>query len=108
MIGLARDLARAGEPVLNLLFHSSEAIVGGSPYTRTDAELTAFCDRLEQFFAYAVGTLKAQPATFVEFRRAYAAATHPAPTPQHPAPTHPAPAPTHPARTPKHPAPNTL
>ena len=37
MIGLARDLARAGEPVLNLLFHSSEAIVGGSPYNRTQA-----------------------------------------------------------------------
>ena len=39
MIGLARDLASAGEPVLNLLFHSSEAIVGGSPYNKTEAEL---------------------------------------------------------------------
>ena len=28
--------------VLNLLFHSSEAIVGGSPYNRTQAELDAF------------------------------------------------------------------
>ena len=64
MIGLARDLAEAGEPVLNLLFHSSEAIVGGSPYNRTDAELAAFCDRLERFFDYAVGTLKA-PASDV-------------------------------------------
>ena len=49
MIALARDLARAGEPVLNLLFHSSEAIVGGSPYNRTQGELDAFCDRLERF-----------------------------------------------------------
>lgn len=71
MIGLARDLAAAREPVLNLLFHSSEAIVGGSPYNRTDAELAAFCDRLERFFEYAVGTLKATPATFSEFRRAF-------------------------------------
>jgi len=71
MIGLARDLADAGEPVLNLLFHSSEAIVGGSPYNRTDAELAAFCDRLERFFDYAVGTLKARPATFSEFRGAF-------------------------------------
>ena len=47
MIGLARDLARLGEPVLNLLFHSSEAIVGGSPYNRTQGELDAFFDRLE-------------------------------------------------------------
>ena len=29
-----------GEPVLNLLFHSSEAIVGGSPYNRTPASST--------------------------------------------------------------------
>jgi peptidoglycan/xylan/chitin deacetylase (PgdA/CDA1 family) len=71
MNSLAADLAAANEPVLNLLFHSSEAIVGGSPYNRTDAELSAFCDRLERFFEYAIGALKAVPATFAEFRRAY-------------------------------------
>jgi len=71
MIALARELAAANEPVLNLLFHSSEAIVGGSPYNRTDAELAAFCDRLERFFEFAIGTLGAAPATFTEFRRAY-------------------------------------
>jgi peptidoglycan/xylan/chitin deacetylase (PgdA/CDA1 family) len=77
MIGLARDLADAREPVLNLLFHSSEAIVGGSPYNRTEAELNAFCDRLERFFEYAVGTLKATPATFAEFRAAFVRASPP-------------------------------
>jgi peptidoglycan/xylan/chitin deacetylase (PgdA/CDA1 family) len=71
MCSLARDLARADEPVLNLLFHSSEAIVGGSPYNRTQAELDAFCDRLERFFAYATGDLGATPATFSEFRAKY-------------------------------------
>lgn len=71
MMSLAADLAAAHEPVLNLLFHSSEAIVGGSPYNRTDAELTAFCDRLERFFEYAIGTLGASPATFSEFRAEY-------------------------------------
>jgi peptidoglycan/xylan/chitin deacetylase (PgdA/CDA1 family) len=71
MVSLARDLAADREPVLNLLFHSSEAIVGGSPYNRTDAELTAFCERLECFFEFAIGTLKATPSTFLEFRRAY-------------------------------------
>src|SRR5262249_55702955 len=71
MIGLARDLAASGEPVLNLLFHSSEAIVGGSPYNRTAAELTAFCDRLERFFAFARTELNAQPATFTEFAAEY-------------------------------------
>jgi peptidoglycan/xylan/chitin deacetylase (PgdA/CDA1 family) len=71
MIGLARDLAASGEPVLNLLFHSSEAIVGGSPYNRTDAELAAFCDRLERFFDFARTELKAAPATFSEFAAEY-------------------------------------
>jgi peptidoglycan/xylan/chitin deacetylase (PgdA/CDA1 family) len=73
MKGLARDLARRGEPVLNLLFHSSEAIVGGSPYNRTQAELDAFCDRLETFLVFATRELHAAPATFAEFRRRYCA-----------------------------------
>jgi hypothetical protein len=71
MIALARDLAEAKEPVLNLLFHSSEAIVGGSPYNKTEAELAAFCDRLERFFEFAIGTLEAEPATFREFKHAF-------------------------------------
>ncbi len=71
MIALARVLAAAHEPVLNLLFHSSEAIVGGSPYNRTQAELDAFCDRLERFLAFATAELGAQPVTLEEFHAAY-------------------------------------
>ena len=72
MVALARDLAGAGEPVLNLLFHSSEAIVGGSPYNRTQGELDAFCERLDRFLAFATRELGAVPATFAEFRQQYA------------------------------------
>jgi peptidoglycan/xylan/chitin deacetylase (PgdA/CDA1 family) len=68
MLALARRLHRAGEPVLNLLFHSSETIVGGSPYNRTQAELDAFFNRLERFFVVATSELRATPATFSEFR----------------------------------------
>jgi peptidoglycan/xylan/chitin deacetylase (PgdA/CDA1 family) len=75
MIGLARDLARSGEPVLNLLFHSSEAIVGGSPYNRTPAELDAFTDRLERFLGFATRELGATPLTFAEFRTKYCGCT---------------------------------
>jgi hypothetical protein len=71
MKALARQLASAGEPVLNLLFHSSEAIVGGSPYNRTQGELDAFCERLEGFLRYATETLGARPVTFREFRHIY-------------------------------------
>jgi hypothetical protein len=73
MKSLAKDLARAGEPVLNLLFHSSEAIVGGSPYNRTQGELDAFCERLEAFLTFATRELGARPATFAEFRERYSA-----------------------------------
>ena len=72
MIALARTLSGSNEPVLNLLFHSSEAIVGGSPYNRTQGELDAFFDRLERFLAFATRELGAIPATLAEFRRAYA------------------------------------
>jgi hypothetical protein len=71
MITLARDLVDRGAPMLNLLFHSSEAIVGGSPYNRTEAELSAFFDRLGAFFTYASRELGTEPLTFAEFRRAY-------------------------------------
>ena len=40
MIGLARDLARWDEPVLNLLFHSSEAISAAVRTTRRKANST--------------------------------------------------------------------
>jgi peptidoglycan/xylan/chitin deacetylase (PgdA/CDA1 family) len=71
MIALARGLAADREPVLNLLFHSSEAIVGGSPYNRTQAELDAFCHRLDRFLGFATKELGAVPLTFAEFRHAY-------------------------------------
>lgn len=74
MTTLAHRLVRRGEPVLNMLFHSSEAIVGGSPYNRTPAELEAFLDRLERFLVFATTELGARPATFRECRAQYLAA----------------------------------
>jgi len=71
MCALARRIVRDGLPALNLLFHSSEAIPGGSPYNRTPEELDRFLDRLERFFAFAIRDLGARPATFKEFRARY-------------------------------------
>jgi hypothetical protein len=72
MIALARELVHRGAPMLNLLFHSSEAIVGGSPYNRSESELTAFFDRLGALFTYASRDLRVEPLTFSEFRQIYA------------------------------------
>ena len=75
MMSLARQLVDRGTPILNLLFHSSEAIVGGSPYNKTDAELSAFCERLERFLSYATKELRAAPLTFQEFRHHFVTQT---------------------------------
>lgn len=71
MNALAQRLADDRVPLLNVVFHSSEAIVGGSPYNRTQGELDAFLERLDAFLAFAVRTLGATPQTFEEFAAAY-------------------------------------
>jgi hypothetical protein len=68
MIALARGLVSRGVPILNVIFHSSEAIAGGSPYNRTPAELDAFFDRLGRFLQFATRDLGATALTFGEFR----------------------------------------
>lgn len=68
MKALGRRLVDRGAPILNLLFHSSEGIIGGSPYNRTQGELDAFYDRLSQFLTYATQELGATPMTFAEYR----------------------------------------
>jgi peptidoglycan/xylan/chitin deacetylase (PgdA/CDA1 family) len=71
MCALARRMKADGVPLLNLIFHSSEAIVGGSPYNKTAQELEQFFARLDQVLAYAVSDLGAIPVTFSEFRALY-------------------------------------
>jgi hypothetical protein len=69
MIALGRQLTARGVPLLNVIFHSSEAIVGGSPYNRTEQDLSAFFDRLRRFLETAINELDAVPMTFSEYRR---------------------------------------
>ncbi len=69
MIALARQLSARGVPALNLLFHSSEAMEGTSPYNRTPGDLAAFFDRLGRVLQYLTRDLGATPMTFAEFGR---------------------------------------
>jgi hypothetical protein len=71
MISLARQITGRGVPLLNLLFHSSEAIAGTSPYTRNESELAGFFDRLSRVLEFMIGTLGARPLTFAEFHREF-------------------------------------
>ena len=74
MIALARQVVDRGAPILNLLFHSSEAIVGGSPYNKTQGELDAFFDRLGRALTYCTKDLGAEALTFAEYRARFAPA----------------------------------
>lgn len=67
MIALARQLVSRGAPILNLLFHSSEAIVGGSPYNKTQGDLDGFFDRLGRALEYCTNDLGAEAMTFHEY-----------------------------------------
>jgi hypothetical protein len=67
MIALARQLVGSGVPHLNLIFHSSEALVGTSPYNRTDAELSVFYDRLARVLDFVMDDLGATAMTFSEY-----------------------------------------
>jgi hypothetical protein len=75
MMALARQIANRGVPILNLLFHSSEAIVGGSPYNRTQGELDGFFDRLGRALAFMTEDLGAEPMTFEEYHATVAGAS---------------------------------
>ena len=76
MIALSRQIVDRGAPILNLLFHSSEAIVGGSPYNRGQGELDAFFERLSAALTYAVKNLGAEPMTFAEFGQRFVRGHH--------------------------------
>jgi hypothetical protein len=76
MIALGRQVAASGAPILNLLFHSSEAMVGGSPYNKTDSELEAFLARLSRFLTFATSELGARPMTLTEYRNEFVSAPY--------------------------------
>jgi hypothetical protein len=71
MMALSRQIVRRGGPILNLLFHSSEAIVGGSPYNKSQGELDAFFDRLSRVLTFATKELGAEAMTFAEYRKGF-------------------------------------
>jgi hypothetical protein len=71
MCALARRMKDDGVPLLNLIVHSSEAIVGGSPHNQNERELDDWLAGLEQVLAYVVKELGAIPVTFAEFRALY-------------------------------------
>src|SRR5262249_41827617 len=58
---VADAIASRNLHVFNVMFHSSVALAGATPYVRTDADLDAFCRRLEGLIEYLLKTHDARP-----------------------------------------------
>jgi len=70
----AERLAREGRPCANIIFHSSEILPGGSPYTPDLASVTRFLDDLRRLLEHLTERLGARGATYAEFAAAWPAA----------------------------------
>ena len=74
MLAFASRLRAEGAECFNIIFHSSEILPGGSPYTPDQASVARFLDDLKRLLAHLTGPLGGVPRTYAEFARERAAA----------------------------------
>jgi hypothetical protein len=68
MVAFASRLARARVPCFNIIFHSSELLPGGSPYTPDEASVSRFLDDLKRLLEHLTARLGAVGRTYGQFR----------------------------------------
>jgi hypothetical protein len=68
MLSFASRLARARVPCFNVIFHSSELLPGGSPYTPDEASVSRFLEDLKHLFEHLTVGLGAVGRTYGQFR----------------------------------------
>ena len=68
MVALGERLLAEGIPALNMAFHSSEVLPGGSPYVRDEAGAAAFLARVKTTLAHFLARGDVEPATLTEVR----------------------------------------
>jgi hypothetical protein len=69
MIAFASRLAARRAACFNVIFHSSELIAGGSPYTPDAGSVDRFLDSLRRLLEHLTARLGGAPRTFSEFAR---------------------------------------
>jgi hypothetical protein len=74
MLALADRLAARDAPCFNVIFHSSELLPGGSPYTPDAPSVQRFLDGLGRLLEHLTTRLGARGATYAEFAQAWNAA----------------------------------
>lgn len=80
---LTEALLRSGHRVFSLTYHSPSLAPGHTPYVRSQAELSAFLERIERYLDYFTNEVGGRPATTAGVR-ALADALRAAPTQAHP------------------------
>jgi Polysaccharide deacetylase len=68
MLAFADALHARRVPCFNIIFHSSELLPGGSPYTPDEASVTRFLDDLKRLLEHLNAKLGAASRTYREFR----------------------------------------
>jgi len=72
MLDFADRLAESCVPCFNIIFHSSELLPGGSPYTPDEESVTRFLADLRALLAHLTGRLGASGRTYAEFAAEWA------------------------------------
>jgi len=72
MLAFATRLRDMRVPCFNIIFHSSELLPGGSPYTPDAASVARFLEDLRRLLEHLVGRLGGVGRTYREFAAAYA------------------------------------
>ncbi len=73
MLAFADALHARRLPCYNIIFHSSELLPGGSPYTPDERSVTRFTDDLRRLLEHLTGKLGAVGRTYREFRDGFVA-----------------------------------
>jgi peptidoglycan/xylan/chitin deacetylase (PgdA/CDA1 family) len=73
MLAFASRLAAQGATSFNIIFHSSELLPGGSPYTPDQASVDRFLEDLQALLEHLTGRLGVVGRTYAEFARAWQA-----------------------------------
>jgi len=71
MLAFATRLAERRVPCFNILFHSSELLPGGSPYTPDQPSVDLFLDHLRRVLDHLTGRLGGVGRTYAEFAAAW-------------------------------------
>lgn len=78
MVWACDEFCRQNAPALNVMFHSSELIAGGSPRIQDDNAVAHFVGDLDRLMAYATRDLGARGLTLTNFAREWREAALPA------------------------------